>query len=409
MAPEPANDKLTSPALHKWSLRPQLKLALWLINVGLALALFVFLRPVLVWLLNVASPFFVALIIAYIFNPLVGVIERRLRVNRSLAVVLTFALILGLVVGSFLLLVPALVAQFRAGVNNILERIPILIAAVSEQLQIQVSPEDIERVRAALEGKMSLDNLANQLTPTLRTVVTQLAHLISSATRAIAVAVAYSFGLIAFLILVLMITFYCLIDFSRIGRFFAVLVPPAYRERFFGIWEKIDTALGGFLRGQLVVSVIIGTLYSLALVALGMKQYSLLIGFAAGFGNLIPYVGPVVGAVPTVLWVVFGGSYDTVAAKIMGVLIVLLISVAIQTLDGFVLQPRIVGKSAGLHPLMVIAALVVGAQLGLGGLILAVPVAIVLRVLVRELWWKPLAQRRAAQLSHTSSHPPAAT
>lgn len=403
------DDNRTSSSLRDRSLLQPLKLGLWLINLGLLLALFVFLRPVLVWMLNVASPFFFALIVAYIFNPVVGVIERRARVGRGLAVVLTFALILGLTVGAFLLLVPALVTQFRTGISNILDRVPVLIAAVSAQLQIQVSPDDIERVRAALEGRISLDNLANQLTPTLRSVVTQLAHIITSATRTIAIAVAYSFGLVAFLILVLMITFYCLIDFARIGRFFAVLLPPGYRKRFFSIWEKIDGALGGFLRGQLIVSVIIGTLYSLALVALGMKQYSLLIGFAAGFGNLIPYVGPVVGAVPTILWVVLGGAYESVAAKIVGVLIVLLISVAIQTLDGFVLQPRIVGKSAGLHPLMVIAALVIGAQFGLGGLILAVPTAIVVRVLVRELWWLPLAQRRQTQSEETSLPPPTAT
>lgn len=409
MAHQLPEDNGGSTAFRDKSLLQPLKIGLWLINFGLFLALFVFLRPVLVWILNVASPFFVALIVAYIFNPLVGVIERRARVGRGLAVVLTFGLILGLTVGAFLLLVPALVTQLRAGVSNILDRLPLLIAALSEQFQIQVSPDDIERVRAALEGRISLDNLANQLTPTLRTVVAQLAHVVTSVTRAIAIAIAYSFGLVAFLILVLMITFYCLIDFARIGRFFAILVPAGYKERFFSIWEKIDSALGGFLRGQLIVSVIIGTLYSLALVVLGMKQYSLLIGFAAGFGNLIPYVGPVVGAVPTILWVVLGGAYQSVAAKIVGVLIILLISVTIQTLDGFVLQPRIVGKSAGLHPLMVIAALVVGAQFGLGGLILAVPTAIVVRVLVRELWWLPLAQRRATRSDEVSLPPASAT
>jgi predicted PurR-regulated permease PerM len=155
--------------------------------------------------------------------------------------------------------------------------------------------------------------------------------------------------------------------------------------------------LGGFLRGQLIVCVIIGILYSIALMALGMKQYALLIGFAAGFGNLIPYVGPVIGAIPTILWIVFGNAYDTSTSKILGIGIVLGVSVAIQTLDGFFLQPRIVGKSAGLHPLVVLAALVIGAQVGLGGLILAVPVAIVIRVLVRELWWTPLLARRAQE------------
>ncbi|MGB9691563.1 MAG: AI-2E family transporter [Candidatus Sumerlaeaceae bacterium] len=393
---------MTSPTAQSPRFDRPLRLLLWLLNAVLVLGLLVFFRPLLVWALNIASPFFVALIIAYIFNPIVGLVQRRFHVSRTVGVVLTFALILGLTVGALMLFVPILVAQFRMGLTNLADRIPLVVAALSEKFQVSVSPEDIERLRAAIEGKISMDNLANQLTPAMRGVASQLAHAVTSFSRFVAAVAVYSAGVAAFLVLVLMITFYCLVDFARIGRFLGILIPSAFRPRFFSIWEKVDSALGGFLRGQLIVCVIIGSLYSLALIALGMKQYSLLIGFAAGFGNLIPYVGPVIGAVPTILWVVFGGVYQTAGAKIIGVLAVLLISVMIQTLDGFILQPRIVGKSAGLHPLVVIAALVVGAQFGLGGLILAVPTAIVLRVILRELWWIPLANRRARETTQSS-------
>jgi predicted PurR-regulated permease PerM len=393
---------MTSPTAQSPRFDRPLRLLLWLLNAVLVLGLLVFFRPLLVWALNIASPFFVALIIAYIFNPIVGLVQRRFHVSRTVGVVLTFALILGLTVGALMLFVPILVAQFRMGLTNLADRIPLVVAALSEKFQVSVSPEDIERLRAAIEGKISMDNLANQLTPAMRGVASQLAHAVTSFSRFVAAVAVYSAGVAAFLVLVLMITFYCLVDFARIGRFLGILIPSAFRPRFLSIWEKVDSALGGFLRGQLIVCVIIGSLYSLALIALGMKQYSLLIGFAAGFGNLIPYVGPVIGAVPTILWVVFGGVYQTAGAKIIGVLAVLLISVMIQTLDGFILQPRIVGKSAGLHPLVVIAALVVGAQFGLGGLILAVPTAIVLRVILRELWWMPLANRRARETTQSS-------
>jgi predicted PurR-regulated permease PerM len=400
-------DKLSLEASDRAALQRPARLALWLVNVGLLLALFVFLRPAIIWCLNIASPFFVALIVAYIFNPVVGAFERRFRLSRTTGVLLTFGIILCLVAALFFLLLPVLWRQLVAGLSNVLDRIPIFIAAISEQ-KLRLDPSDVERIRAALEGKVSLDNLANNLTPMLRAVVLHVAQFLTEATRTIGAVVAYSFGFVGFLILVLMITFYCLIDFHRIGRFFAVVVPATYRPRFLQTWEKIDIALGGFLRGQLIVSFIIGTLYSIALLALGLREYSLLIGFAAGFGNLIPYVGPIVGAVPTILWILFGASYPTVGAKVFGILCVLAISAAIQAFDGFVLQPRIVGKSAGLHPLMVIAALLVGAQFGLGGLILAVPTAVVLRVLVKEFWWSPLAARRAkdGNAAPTNQAPP---
>ncbi len=397
---------MTTPLAKMTGFERPLRILLWLVNASLVIGLLVFFRPLIIWTLNIASPFFVALIVAYIFNPIVGFVERRFHVSRTVGVIITFALILSLTVGVLLLIVPILLAQFRLGVSNLADRIPVLIAAISEKLQVRIAQDDIERLRQAFEGKISMDNLANQLTPAMRTIVSQLAEVVTSFSHFVAATAVYSAGLVGFLILVLMITFYCLIDFTRIGRAVAVIIPAGYRPRFLSMWEKIDTALGGFLRGQLIVSLIIGTLYSLALMALGMKQYSLLIGFAAGFGNLVPYVGPVVGAVPTILWIVFGSAYSTVGAKVGGVLIVLLISVAIQTLDGFVLQPRIVGKSAGLHPLLVIAALVVGAQFGLGGLILAVPCAIVLRVVLREMWWIPLARKRASEIPADEVHQP---
>lgn len=379
------------------SLSKPLTIFLWLVILCLVLGLLSFLRPVLVWTLNVSSPFFVGLIIAYIFNPLVRFIERRMQVSRTIGVLLTYGLILGLLALFVIMLMPILVAQLRLGIGNILERIPVVIALISERLHMQIAPEDIERLRNALEGRLSWEALANQVAPWLRSILNEIASTVTSVTQTVAAIVTYSLGVAAFLVLVLMITFYCLIDFGRIASIVGKVVPPAYRERFFSVWSSIDEALGGFLRGQLIVCVIIGILYSIALMALGMKQYALLIGFAAGFGNLIPYVGPVIGAIPTILWIVFGNAYDTSTSKILGIGIVLGVSVAIQTLDGFFLQPRIVGKSAGLHPLVVLAALIIGAQFGLGGLILAVPVAIVIRVLVRELWWTPLLARRAQE------------
>ena len=93
---------------------------------------------------------------------------------------------------------------------------------------------------------------------------------------------------------------------------------------------------------------------------------------------------------PAGLWVIFGDTYATGQEKLIGVGIIVAFSVAVQSLDGFFLQPRIVGKNAELHPLLVLLALLIGAQFGLGGMIVAVPLAIMVRVVLKELWWDPL-------------------
>lgn len=384
-------------------LRRALIALLVLLDLGLVLALLAYLKPVIVWSLNVLSPFFVALLVAYIFNPFVTTIQRRFRLARTPAVTVGYAIILAVTLSVFAVLLPVVYVQLRTGINNLIQATPTVLGAISERLQLHVSQEDITRLQEALAGRLDLDKMVNEAGPTLKGLFREVVSTASSLTRLAVDAIKYSFGFIAFSVFVAMITFYFLVDFGCIGPITSILVPPQYRERVFGVWKEIDRALGGFLRGQLTVCVIIGTLYSIALMLLGMKHYAILIGFLAGFGNLIPYAGPILGAVPTVLWIVFGEVYSSANAKLIGISAVVLLSVAIQSLDGFLLQPRIVGKGAGLHPVLVLIALVIGSQFGLGGLILAVPCAIVARVLIRELWWRPLAERRRQQTLEADS------
>src|SRR5690606_18315068 len=116
-----------------------------------------------------------------------------------------------------------------------------------------------------------------------------------------------------------------------------VLLPEDTESRVFHIWRKIDAALGGYLRGQLIVAATIGTLYTIFLFILGMKEYAILIGFLAGFGNMIPYCGPLLGGIPAGLWILFGAdpSFDTGQEKLIGIGIIVAFSAAIQSLDGF--------------------------------------------------------------------------
>ncbi|MCX7014057.1 MAG: AI-2E family transporter, partial [Candidatus Sumerlaeota bacterium] len=147
---------------------------------------------------------------------------------------------------------------------------------------------------------------------------------------------------------------------------------------------------GGYLRGQILDCVAVGVLSTILMMLVGPRKWALLIGFGAGAVNFIPYLGPATGAVPAVLWALFTFSgWQAVwrALMIVGAFAI------VQTVDGVVFQPRIVGRHSQLHPLAVIFAFLVGARFGFGGMIVAIPVAAVVRVLLKEMWWDALADR----------------
>jgi predicted PurR-regulated permease PerM len=371
---------------------------LWMIIVAGAFVILTYARPAIRFILDVLSPFIVAMIVAYIFNPLVGFLQQRLHVGRIKGVIITYALILLITAGFFCVVLPILYFQLRLGLQHASERLPGIIDSTLEWLNRKFPDQEIGRIREDFRnGKLDWNNIRQTAGPAAAAVAEQLQSMATLITRWVGTAAAWMLGFFAFVSFVIVITFYFLLDYANFEYVARVLLPDDREARVFQVWSRIDYALGGFLRGQLIVAMIVGVLYSIALMLLGMKPYAILIGFLAGFGNLIPYFGPIAGGVPAGLWVIFGDRFATIEGKIIGVGLVILISVLIQSIDGFFLQPRIVGKNAGLHPLLVLLALIIGGQFGLGGLVLAVPLAVVAKSVIKEIWWDPLARSEAAK------------
>ena len=210
-------------------------------------------------------------------------------------------------------------------------------------------------------------------------------------------------GLMFILLFAMIITAYFLIDIHGFGYFTRVIVPERHEERVFQVLEKIDRAVGGFIRGQIIVCFCVGVMTTVGLLLMGfhtpaLARYCLLIGIAAGVANFIPYLGPVMAAVPSILIVLLStsaGDEVTFQYRIMGVAGVLLVSAVANGVEGLVLQPYVVGGASNLSPMVVLLALLAGAQFGLGGMILAVPVAAIVRVLIKEFWWDRLVASKS--------------
>jgi predicted PurR-regulated permease PerM len=188
---------------------------------------------------------------------------------------------------------------------------------------------------------------------------------------------ALAFG--TFCLLLPIYTYFLLFELERIHRFVQHYLPRRERTRLVRVSGQIGEVLANFFRGRLLVCLIKGLLLSIGLALLGV-DYALLLGLCGGFMALIPFVGPLIAGIAAFFLALLG--HDLVGALWR----VLLVFCLAEVIEGYVLIPKILGDSLGLHPVVVLAAVFVGgAALGMLGFLLALPIAATAIILVREL------------------------
>lgn len=338
----------------------------------------------LLWMLDTTgfllAPFVLALVLAYVQHPLVDRLEgkrigKRITVSRSVAVTLlalpaVAAIALVVFVG-----LPALSAQAAGLVRNI----PGYVQSFTETVarwEAQLARRDLpwldeQAVLARLRGIRPEAVMA-----WVQARQAAIAGAVWRGVLGVGAGVGMILNLLSYVFLTPILTFYLLRDWPRIETRMAALVPGPYRDRVVGFAREYDRLLAGYLRGQIIEAAIVGVL-TWALFALFGFPYALLLGVVAGVFNLIPYMGLVASAVPAVVIALFS---DNVGWRLATIAIVF---VVVQGLDGAVLGPKIVGESVGLHPVWVILALAVcGFFFGFVGLLIAVPLAVLVKLLL---------------------------
>jgi predicted PurR-regulated permease PerM len=185
------------------------------------------------------------------------------------------------------------------------------------------------------------------------------------------------FGGLAMVVTVIVLAFYMLVEGPKVKGGFLGLFPRSQRDRVADVLEEIGAKFGGWIRGQLLLGVIIGGAAGVGMAAIGMP-FALLLGIVAGLTELIPMVGPILGAVPAVFLALFQPMWK--------LLFVIGWYAFIQQAEANFVVPRVMRASVGLSPLLTIIALILGAKLlGAAGALLAVPIAAALQVIVGEL------------------------
>ncbi|MCL5270462.1 MAG: AI-2E family transporter [bacterium] len=351
----------------------------WLVAAASVLFIFRAMVPAAMWIFQATTPFLIALVLAYVLYPVVGLVQHRLHLGRIMGILTLVLMVAAILAGVLLWIIPLLYEQVTSAVQEIGAHADgVIKQLMARHLDTQAQQKLIDALRSRGAA------LAQEALSAAKTI----AGGIFTGLGAVAGGVGWLVGLLATTAFVVVITFYLLLEIDAIPRVIRKLLPAGQRERAWDILLKVDRAVGGFLRGQLLICLCVGVLTMILLISIGMWRYALLVGTFAGAVNFIPYLGPVTAATPALVWVLTNQGMHSWSERGAYVGAVVAGMAAIQMIEGFILQPLLMGKNANLHPLAVMLALIVGATGGIGGMIIAVPIACIVKVLWVELYWK---------------------
>ncbi len=294
---------------------------------------------------------FLVLIVVMALDPIVNNWERHM--PRALAVGLLFALVLGFLSLSISLILPLLVAQIGELANNIPE--------YARALNVASHNSNFAFMQQLLQG------VYNQLSNLSRGLITTTLGILG--------------GLLNILTMIVL-SVYLLLDKRGVRNFIVSLLPLKNRENIYKATNMIGDKLGAWVRGQLLLMLVIGITATVWATILGLP-YALTLGLWAGLTEVIPFLGPIFGGIPIVLL--------ALAASPVKAIIAIVLLVLTQQLESNFLVPKVMQRSVGLSPVLVIVALLIGSKLfGITGTILSVPAAATLMVLIQE--WPRIAK-----------------
>jgi len=329
-------------------------------------------------------PFFLGMLLAYLLLPVVNVMDRnaprllRYRgLSRPLAIIIVYLVGIALTAGVLSYFIPAVTDQAEVLVSvfpTYLERAQGLLTYDVGQVLEGIPPEIQEAINTNLQSALGTvwDGLQRGLQVTVRTVSQTVSFIIG-------------------MVIVPFWLFYVLNDEARGRRAFYRAIPDVAREDVRCIFGILDGLLSSYLRGQLILCVLVGVMATITLVVFGI-DLALLLGTFAGVFELVPILGPYLGAVPAVL--------IALLKRPILALWVALCFFAIQQIENLFLVPRIAGNAVRFHPAVVMIIVVVGAEVaGVWGMLLGVPLAAMVRDVFRYLYLRTTERGATPQMA----------
>ena len=313
-----------------------------------------------------AVPLFFALVVAYLFNPLVRFLESHTPLNRPLIagilmVILVFVLIF--LIGNLL---PYLVDQAKYAAD----RLPHVLETFSRKAQVLNN-----YLSKNFPDYLGTIDIMDRVERMISLMLTDLSKILGGLFSSI-----YGFLItLVYLVFIPLFSYYFIKDYGSIRRGLKELIPKRSRGYFTEKIEQLNRILSSFIRGQAIVVLILAFLYSLGLGLIGLP-FAILIGIFAGLGDIIPYVGTILGLIASII---IGFAHFQDVEKL---LLIVLVFALVKGLENWFFYPKIVGHEVGLHFIFVLMSIIIFGQFfGFWGLLVSIPAAAGFKVFIGDL------------------------
>lgn len=322
--------------------------------------------PVLVIFSTITPPLILAFIAFYLLNPIVNLIE-KLRIKRIWGVIILALAIAGILTGVVLLTAPLIESQIQDLVRNFPNYLAQLGASITDWLQNSfLAPYYEEGYNWVVDNFSDLPGIIGGYVVNAFESVQTVASTVTNIVVTLA-----TFPIILFFLLK---------DGARFKEYFLTLLPPAFRKDTNQILHNMDTQVGSYIQGQIIVASCIGLLLYIGYLIIGMP-YALTLAIIAAVTSVVPYLGPMIAIIPAVIIAIVNSPFM--------LLKVVIVWAAVQFLEGNFVSPNVMGRTMQIHPLTIIIVLLVAGNLfGVVGVILGIPGYAILKVLVQYLFGK---------------------
>ncbi|WIV11191.1 AI-2E family transporter [Proteiniborus sp. MB09-C3] len=302
---------------------------------------------------------FYSIVLSYLLNPLVNIIEKR-GFKRSYSILLIYLFLLTLIILLIVSIVPKLSSEFE----NLVRLLPSYFNRIYDyfnNISVKYSkhldklPPEFQAIK-----EVFFENLKNFQV----LILNYLRNITNSA-------ISIFSKMVSFVIVPIM-AYYFLKDKDYFKKKITLIIPKNQRNDVLKIGREVDKVLGRFIRGQLLVCTFVGISSSIALLIIGV-DFAIIIGLVAGIADIIPYFGPIIGIFPAIVFALLKSP--------MKALWVIISFTVIQQLESNIIAPKIVGESVGVHPVIIMLALLIGGSyFGITGMLFAIPATIVLKI-----------------------------
>lgn len=323
----------------------------------------------IITLINIAKPFFIGFIIAWLFNPLVVRLENR-GWRRGVAATVVYLAFIIIIFAFFSMLIPTIYSQLQ----DLIASFPTILSSVKDWITNILSGfngnEFFDITEAENNIFSSMENFITNLTTNLPSLIMSMVGNLFSGLGTMAIS--------------LVVGIYLLFDFNNVTNYLLKFIPKTHKEEIKYLIDEIGEELRKCVHGTLLVAFMVFVCDSLGFAVVGLKS-PILFGLFCGITDLIPYIGPYIGGAAAVVVGFSQGTFTGLAT--------LVIATIVQLVENYILQPVVMSKTMKLHPVTIIIGLLIfGHFFGIIGMILATPIIALAKVIYRYFakkynWW----------------------